>query len=507
MPLPMSALFHDCPARIRLLDGSNQSGKTLTAQVEIARAICGLDPKYPRRNGLALIVGKNLDHVGDPMWRTLAEPGAFSIIRDEHTRIWRSVRPDPANPKRLDPYDEAYREKWVDAPPLLPRRMIKSIAWEAKGKGAPRVVNLTTGWKMLWHTADGDPRRGIQVNLWNFDEEIKNRQFLPEALRGCMRHGGKGFWSATAQTGGAQLYELHRQAEGGSDDVKAFTLLLDDNPHYTDEEKKAFYDQLSEDEREVRYFGKYALAGRRVYSMFNAMDEHGVEPFTIPPDWTREVIVDPSRQYLGCLFGAIDPDEQYLTVYDGFVMRQANKDRWADMILDRQGKHRFERFIIDQQMGKQTFATGGDNVAKQYWDALKSRGIEPRLHGPDRKLGGFFPGSKDVMAREESLIHAMRVRYDGPFKGTAQFRVMRGVLNELERQINLAHYGMDNPDKRVELKGEDDLIDCVEYWAASRPGYHLPETVETPAGHLVWDRFQAKQKRAGRHSHRGENLA
>ncbi len=207
--------------------------------------------------------GYDAEHIASPMWRSLAREGAFNMIRDEQTKLWRSVRPDPDNPVKLDPYDAAYREKWREAPPLLPERWYKNhVAWEDRGKDIPRHVTIPkTGWKILFRSSKGDAVRGIQINLWQFDEEIKNYQFLPEALRGCMRFDGVGFWTATPQSGGVQLYELHERALSEDKDVEAFPLYIYENPFYTDESKQAFYDSLSEDERRVRWHGEYALVG------------------------------------------------------------------------------------------------------------------------------------------------------------------------------------------------------------------------------------------------------
>src|SRR5262245_2732952 len=66
VPLPRQFEFHASFVRQRLLRGSNRSGKTLGAAVEVARAVSGTDPydKYPKYDGRAFCVGKNLDHVG-----------------------------------------------------------------------------------------------------------------------------------------------------------------------------------------------------------------------------------------------------------------------------------------------------------------------------------------------------------------------------------------------------------------------------------------------------------
>jgi hypothetical protein len=498
--LPAAERFHACTSRIRLLDGSNQAGRTLAGECEVARCATGTDPfgKYAKEGGVILAVGYDEEHIGDPMWRRLARPGAFNTIRDEHTGLIRSVRPDPSNPLRLDPYDEAYREKWQDAPPLLPERCIRKVAWEDRGKDVPRHVVTTNNWKILWRSSKGDAVRGIQINLWHFDEEIKNHQFLPECLRGCMRYDGVGFWSATPQSGGAQLYELHLRAASEDPDVQAFPLYITENPFYTDEAKQAFHDALSEDERRVRWYGEYAIAGQLCYRTYDPQGIHGCEPKEIPPDWCVEVIVDPGSQHCGTLFGAIDPAEAHLWVYDGFDLRNADAQMWAVEVGKRLRGRVPERVIIDQRMGKQRppSMSVGTNVASEYFAALLQAGVRPRTEGP---LNGFFPGSDDVDGREEAVRGLLAIRGDGPFSGTPTLQVMRGCVPQLDQQMRLAHRKSDRPGKRArhDLMPEDVLV-TLEYWAASKPGYHPPVVAAEGTTPSVLDNFNKKCARQRR---------
>jgi len=474
--LPRAAPFHASRARIRLADGPNQGGKTLMAEVEVARAVTGTDPhnKYPKSDGVCLCVGYDEEHIGDPMWRKLARPGAFSMIPDEYTGIMRSVRLDANNPLKLDPYDEAYREKWCDAPPLLPPRCIRKIAWQDRGKDIPRHVTTTNNWKILFRSSKGDAVRGIQINLWQFDEEIKNQQFLPEALRGSMRFDGRGFWSATPQSGGVQLYELHLRAVSDDPDVEAFPLYIVENPFYTDAAKQAFYDSLSEEERQVRWFGNYAIVGQLVYRTYDPMVTHGCEPFEVPIDWCVYVIVDPGSQHCGTIFGAIDPDEKHAWVYDGFDLPGADGRLWAAEVEKRLHGRQVEAFIMDQQMGKcqSVGLEAGTTVAQKYFEGLQELDVQPRTEGP---MNGFYQGSKDIDGREEAVRSLLAVRGSGPHSGSPKLQVMRGCLPILDRQMRLANRPASRPDKRAKLP--EDVLVCFD------------EQTEVLTEHRSWRRF------------------
>jgi hypothetical protein len=502
-PLPAAAPFHASRKPITVFDGSNRSGKTLHTIVELARAVSGCDPygKYPKNNGHALVVGYDEDHLANPIWQKLTQPGEIKLIQDEHTRQWRAVRADPNDPKHLDPYDLAYREKWKDAPPILPPRIIKGRpAMKAMGRGVPAVVECITGWRILFRTSKGEPPQGITLNFALFDEELfHSDKWLNEIIPRLNEINAKLVWGATPLTGGRALYELRERADSNDPDVDRYTLLIDDNPHISDERKAIIFRGLTDDaERDVRYFGKYRLLGRLVYPTYDPMGIHGCEPFEIPANWCRYCVLDPGTQNLGCLFIAIDPQETHAWVYHGFQLQKADSAQWAFEVRRRNaqtGGNQFQAIIIDKRAGKQhPFGANleGLNVAQQYWDAVVMAGIEPVQQGP---LAGFFPGSDDIDARETGLRTWMTIRGAGPEPGTPVVQVFRGVVPELDKQIKYAETGENG--KRVKLKArEENLVECLEYAAMFNPRYHTPpQTPNRPEAADPIDEFYKWKRR------------
>ena len=484
------------------------SGKTNGGAVETARILCGCDPydKAPKKDGKALIVGLDGDHLA-MMWAKCAHPGAFSMIRDEHTKLWRAVRVDPEDPLHLDPYDEAYREKWKDAPPFFPARMIRNIAWEEKRKGIPRRVTFQNGWNSLWRSSKGDSPQGDHLNWVWIDEQIENEDFFEEGRRGIVttketrRHKPRMIWTATPQNLNPQLSDLREAADQGKRHVAAFKLLIVDNPYIPDEAKQAFFDGLSEDEREVRWYGIPAIARQRVYPGYNPQGIHGYDPFEIDIScWARYVAVDPGRQHCGTVFFAVDPEQEHVWVYDAFDLRNSDAQGWAGEVARRQHDMQFEAFVIDQQMGKQHTPGSGINVAQQYYSAMEAAGVTPTTTGP---LNGFFPGTNDVSAREESVISWLTVRGVGPFAGSPALQVQRGLSPQLDKQFRDAVY---KAGKRHKAPAQDILV-CVEYMAGYAPKYKEPTPIVTPGVKVtlsVHDQFKAKQKR---HRDRGRRRA
>lgn len=468
VPLITAVPFHESEAHIRMLIGSNRAGKTLHAAAEFAAVLSGV--KYGAK-GSAQVVGLDGDHLANPMLSKLIDEDAFNIIRDEQTRLWRAVRPDPSNPTRLDPYDDAYREKWKSAPPLLAPRLIKDIAWEDVRKRIPRYVR-TVGWESLWRSSKGKPSLGRDFDYFFIDEQIENEQFYYEGMRGLTDRHGHLVWSATPQNTNPILMDLLEKAEDGHANFHTTTLLISENPYLSDAAKQQFYDAIPEEERQVRWFGKPAILGRMIYS-YQPMTLHGVDrkAHSLPEEWTRYAVVDPGgggRQgHVGCLHLAVDPEEKHIWVYDGYETSHTDAAKWAAGMKQREPRYGYEALVIDQQAGQQKPMAAAKTVAQQYSEALQAAGVEPHTKGP---MYGFMRGSKDVLARTEALKGWMTVRDlgTGMGAGTAKLKVLHNCSEKLDRQLKRAQY--DDNGKRVTKYPEDVLV-CLEYAAGYDPRY------------------------------------
>jgi len=499
-PLPHARPFLECDTPYQIVTASNQSGKTSQVAYKIALILLGRDPmhKMPKENGVGIFVGQNADHLGDPMYGKLFLPGAFDIIRDRKTGLYRSVRPDPANPQLLDPEDLKRRDEWRPGPPLMPPSWIKSIAWENKAKRIPRFITGHNGWRLWFRSGEGKPPQGIQSHIHWLDEEIPNTAaWLNELAPRALRHGAVTIWSVTAQNATPQLFDLHYRAMQGDPNVKEFEFLLDANPYISPEAKRLFWDSLDPEQRAVRYLGQYAMAGRLIYPMFDMTKLHGCEPFEISANWCRYVVVDFGRRHCATLFAAVDPAEKHVWIYDGFDLQAGDATKWAERVYERQKGHRFDAIIADSRMGAETTVGNDKTVAEHYWEKLKARGIMPRREGPAH---GFFPGSANTSAREEALLDALTIRSDGPHRGTCRLQIFRGAVPELERQIRNAR--TDDNGKRAKMV--DDLLDGAEYLMAFDPGYFNPEPLNAPPTCPVWQNYMKKHKhRYNRLGHSG----
>lgn len=499
-PLPVQEEFHKSRCPTELLRGSNRGGKTLPAAVEVARAVTGQDPhgKYPRRDGRCFAVGKDLDHVGQVMYRKLFRSGAFKMIRDEVSHQWRAFR-------RWDPKDVAREAEAKPAPPLIPKRFIKEIAWENKKENIPSIIRLTTGWELSFYSSLGKPPQGSDLDLGWFDEEIVDPEWYPEMIARMLDRRGRLIWSATPQAGTDQLYELHEQAaeQHGRPDarVREFVILLAENPHIREEDKRIFASALSEEDRRVRIGGDFALLSFKIYPEFSML-VHGMKLEIVPPHWTRYAVIDPGHQVCAVLFGAVPPpiEGNFLLLYDELYLRECSAFKFGEAMATKCQGVGFEAFYIDSHMALHTEVGIGKSVGQQYTDALRERKIASRRTG-----SSFLYASDDIDAGLLAVKDLLRIRSDSK----PRLRVREGFLPNFEYEIKRYHRkrlpgGLvsDKPDARK----ANHLMDDLRYFALASPRYvAAPAEVVRVAGALK--AFRDKQsRRATRDGQEGLNL-
>lgn len=456
-PLPGAATaFHECMDRLRLISGSNQAGKTLTAELEFARIARGLDPFRKRNNGnlKMLAVGKDFSHVGQVMWRKLYWTGAFDVIRDENTGFYRPIRADANNPRILDARDLARKSEWMPSPPLMPDHSIEGMSWESKNEGIPSIVHMKNGTEIMFRTSNGSPPNGIQLDVAHFDEEIKNQQWLPEILPRLLRFGGIFFWSATPQAQTPQFFALHRRYLDGEEGISEFSLLVEDNPYLDPASKEALRRDLlalGDDEYAVRWLGKYAIQGREVYPTYDARKQ-GIDIAYPTDDWMRLVVIDPGSAISAFIIMGVPPDGRKLVVLEECELKNKDAEAMAREIKGRLKGHRPEAYVIDKRAGEQHSIGRNDTVCDHYTKEFTKIGVPPAVINP----GGFIYGCDVPLARELSVKALI---------GRDQLFFRNGFYSKLDRQIRNRYYDQNNPDLR-EKRTVHDLCDCVEYGAA-----------------------------------------
>lgn len=497
-PLPFGGEFHRSLASERIVVGSNRSGKTLCAAVEVARCVCNADPagKWPT-SGIFYCVGKDLKHVAQVMWPKLSRAGAFRMIRDKKTGLWRAYRP-------WDPGDKSREKEAKWAPPLIPPRLIKEIAWENKKLGVPELVRLRTGWELPFFSSEGKPPQGSAIHGAWFDEEIVDESWYSEIAARLIDHEGRFIWSATPQVGSEDLWRLseraHQQKICERPRVQEFVGLQAENPHVSATARAEFEEKLegrSEEEKRARLFGEFPNSSYRVYPEFS-MDRHGAPWREIPKNWTRYMVVDPGRQVCAVLFAAVPPpeEEDAIYLYDELYLRACDADKFGEAVKHKSDGVEYQAFIIDKRMGRQTEAGSGRTVEDQYSAALRRRGVSSVATG-----FGFAWPSDNVDAGILAVRSLLRVREDG----TPKLRILREKLPNFLEEIKRYRYRREKTvitDKPDQVNNH--LMDCLRYLAISSPRWVSPRGPKKPEGYAR-KHLKLKEERR-RHRDRGSSI-
>jgi len=466
-PLKHVAPFHACDAPERVCRGSNRSGKTFCAAIEMARVLTNQDPfnKYPKE-GKAIIVGKDGRHISDPLFKMLFRPGAMKLIKDGED--WRAWRP-------WEEADAARADEAVPAPPLVPPRFYdeNKIAWESKKENWPKYITLKTGWEVQFCTGMGKPPQGIKANFAWFDEEIPDEDWYNEIALRLVDDWGSFQWSATAQLGGVQLYELCQRAEQeiskDKPSVVEFFLHINSNTHFTDAQRDRVFAKLTDEQMRIRIEGEFAFANQRIYPEF-ARDVHEAPWFDIPTDWTRYMCVDPGRQVAAAIFCAVPPpswhDRQVVYFYDEVYVQAANAKSFAKAVKAKAGVQEFQTFIIDHHGGRLRDLSLGLMVEDQYAKAFAEEGLKSRTTG-----SSFVWGSDDISAGIEMLRSWMLLRSNGEPK----LKYFGDKMPNFRWQMDRYHYKKegDRPTDKP-LAKNCDLPDVARYLAMYDPIWVKP---------------------------------
>lgn len=485
VPLPIPKRFHECDAKERLIRGANRSGKTTAAAKEVAGAVTGEDPRYPKQ-GICYVVGKDGKAVAGVVYKLLFKPGAFKIIRDADTGEWRAFNP-------TNPADTARAKEAKPAPPFIPKRMVKDIAWLDKKAGEPSLVTLHNGWEIHFFSSNSAPPHGTQIDLAWFDEEILNQLWYSEISARLVDRNGRFIWSATPQAGTIQLYELHERAEKEAATlppelrvIEEFHVTLRQNDHITEEQRREFTSKLSKDEILVRVEGEFAVHGLKVYPEIGDTT-HAVPWFSIPYDWTVYVGIDPGRQVCAALFLAVSPDNDFYYLFDELYLHQCSATIFGREMRKKCRGRNIEAFIIDHQEGRKADTGSGMTVEEQYSDALRENGVSCFRTG-----FGFTPGAADPEGGIEAVRACLIPREFAP----PRLRILSGTckmfLWEMKRYWYEKKDGV--PTDKPRSRGPVHLCACIRYIIQDGPEFRKREPKVTAAAGRNGSVWMAAQK-------------
>lgn len=503
-PIPTQAAFHSCSSYIRLLLGGNRSGKTVCAAVETARAVLGVDPwkKYPA-SGTMVVVAKDAHTLGTSIHKRLFRSGAFQIVRDLDTGLWRAAHP-------WDPQDESRRDEWRMSEPLIPDRYIKEMAWVARNKEQPERAKIVTPrgeWDMLFFVGGSEPKPGFPADVVWIDEECSNPRWPLEMRARLMDTRGCLYWSATPEHSTQTLMDWYSEAMRDEKEFdrnaqyrvrfSAFHINTATNPFKDKGAIEDFYAGTSQADIDVKVKGIFSLSKQIVFSDWDP-NVCVISPFEIPSHWTRYLAIDPGWRPSTVLWMAVPqpapknpktPEEMFdalhagkVFIYRELVLNEGGCAELARRIHEAQGDEQIERFVLDYQFARQHEHGVGETRLEQYERAFEEEGLESVRQGPR-----FTPGSNKPEVRREAIHRWIR---------QGRLRVFKGAAPSLEDDMRRHHYIRDRRGTITDKVSNHGTIDCLGYLAEYDPPWRPAPAGKESKTMSIFERLKRKQRKA-----------
>lgn len=506
VPQPTQDDFHRCRSPECMLMGGNRGGKSLAAFVECARAVLGKDPhgKYPVRDGVLGIVGYKQWHIGNVIYPYLFKAGAFKIIRDAETDLWRVYRP-------WVPQDIARKKEAKPAPPLIPPRMIEKFVWQDRAKNIFSNVFLKTGWEIKAFSSASKPEQGWQADLLAFDEDILDPSWYAEAAGRLIDRGGRLIWSALPHDANDAMARFAERADtqqesyergGDKPTTVVYRISMESNPYLPEDAKKAAvagWKSMGDDVYRKRALGELVTDSVLMYPMWrhgiHSVDKYagqlGGEPDqylknkTVPINWCRRLAVDPGHDTGAAILIATPPSGNWHLVYGEIYIHQCTAAKIAKALDKATSGVWFQSFLIDAHGGNLTSMDTGVSPREAYEREMQELNVAC-IETKSR----FVPGCSVIAYREEITRGMLSVDGSGAPQILIDFDACPNLDREMKRFRKKKVNG--NVTDTGNRRANTHAIECLEYLATylndSPQPYVKPKgrrRIETPGQRRV----------------------
>lgn len=496
---------------------------------EDARAATGQDPygKYPKSGGVIVCVGYGEGHIGRVIHKYLFRWGAFEIIRDEETGIWRTYRPWPQDREVFGKHGDLHRsEEARPAPPFIPKRFIKGdLAWKKKNERVFSLAQLINGWEIHAMNSQGESEhsQGFQANLCHIDEDVATDGWVTELTARLSRPPGtpkvsKGYlrWTAMPHAKTEDIVLMLDRAKDEESKPKPETIVIyagiDENPYISDETKesnKRIWRTMGDEEYLRRVEGRLVIGGLRMYPAFdkrlhNAIkvlepdeiefERHGhvlraevqkilTERHGLPPvDWCRYFSIDPGYQIGAGLFLAVPPPRlgNYVICYDELYISQCTASKFAKAFKDKWNGDPIYSFIFDFHGGKLRSLGTGEVPVEVYEKEFASLRLQSLSRGHR-----MTPGCDNIEARELAVRELLSPKDRGREAGFPSLLICidrcPNLVKEIEgfRKQVIRMKGRDIITDKGDRRAGTHLVEAMEQAVANRLEYHPPVLKES----------------------------
>lgn len=497
-----------------LVQGAPRSGKSVVVAAMMAAYLLNKpitfadgsvhsvrEPQWETRPVVMWLIGLQLNHIGQTLHRLLCRAGAFDIVRDKQTGMWRAWQPGRIPGDADIPVGER-----KPAPPFIPASEITNETWENKSEFKFTSLTLRDKSMVYGFASSGDVKRGDPVNRIWIDEEIKFSSHYAEWQSRLSDVKGRIIWTSWPDAETPALLRLYRRACDQRDevgrgvrkkqDVVNFIFRAAKSPFTDAEEKRKRLEGWNESEQLARDSGEFVTHTIMAYPEFNrryhVVDYGDGSPlndkvteamralnWNVPSDWCVDLILDPGTSRPGLLWCAIPPKsfwdngEPYYIVFREMAVPRVDAREMAKRAKAADPTRHYMRFIGDSKAGNQTPMGFAWTVFEQYSKEFRLAGLRCQLTGDM-----FIRGETAWVTRSLKLRKWMLGRNCGrpqlrivPHACPALMKQMEEVVKKVAKE--------DVQDKLAEGQVHDQL-DTLEYWAGFDPTFLTPPPPAPP---------------------------
>lgn len=427
---------------VRLVLGSNRSGKTVIGVLEAIAHSLGFRPWLPEDHPLRVVRMPDGSPIPVPnIGRVLAQNYRQAV----NQTIW---------PKF---------QEWA------PMHLIKRVGRNAQGIVTEIEWDNGSVIHIMSDDQDDMAFEGPAGHWVWIDEPCGYRKYTG-LKRGLVDYHGK-LWMTMTPLGAFWINEMivdRAEVEGSG--VSMFKLSIWDNcvengGYLTRAAIEDFLADLREDELEARLHGNFIQLAGRVYKPWEPRPPYWIPPRELPLSWPRVRVIDPhSRKPIAVAWLAVNPDNQvhvYRTLFDPSlrtVKDVADAIKRAEKATGESGS--VVHTIIDDS-AQESDRTSGESIRWRFFQ----EGI-PCALAQKRNAAAGYDAIHDALKK-------------GPYEWDEPRLIVHACCPEVKSNFMNFAYDDWQTSKQRDIMGEkdairkthDDFIDCIRYYYQSRLDY------------------------------------
>ncbi len=457
-PIGKQPQFHEADlATVRLVLGSNRSGKSVAGVVEAIAHSLGYRPWLPEGHPNRIVRLSN----GEP----IPVPNVGRIIAQNYQQavnqtIWPKI------------------QEWAPA------------GWytiKKDNRGIPVEIRWRNGSVIYLMSDDQDDMAFEGTNgHWFWGDEPFGRKKYSGLKRGLVDFSGHCWMTMTPLTQPWIHDVLVSRANEADGNVKMYKFSVWDNctengGHLRREDIEEFLSDLREEELEARLHGNFLHLAGRVYKEWDPEPPYWVPRVRLPESWPRVCVIDPHPRKPVCvLWLAVSPDNQVFVYRDLYSSRlrtiRAVADEikrlegWTPVGEDRHGKKTYVRGESAESVCYRIIDTSAQEDEKTSGSTIRRTFAECDIHtalAKKRNKDAGIAAIHEALERKYEWSEPGLVIYDNCRKTKSDFLNFCWDDWGTDKQQEL------KGDKQEVRKNHDDAIDCIRYFFQSGCNYKM----------------------------------